>query len=789
MFRNYLKIAVRNLSTHKGFSAINITGLALGMACSLLILLWVRDERSVDAFHQNGDRLYAVYERMYINGDKDAGYGTPGPLPAELKRVLPEVEAASGFAWNTTNTFQAGDKTLKEEGNAASPDYFSMFTYPLLEGNARTALATKESIAISRTMATAFFGSPAAAIGKMLRYDDKKDLKVTAVFEDLPVTASTRFNFLINWDYGMDQAAWMADWGNAGPYTFVLLRKGTDPRQFEKKIDHFLDTYNRGQTPQFHLALSMQPYRDMYLHSHFEEDHLGGGRIEYVQLFSLVAIAILLIACINFMNLTTARSLKRAKEIGVRKVMGAARLLLIRQFIGEAILMALLSAVLALLLTAMALPAFNELTGKQIRFPSGQVSFWLLFATLALCAGVLSGSYPALFLSSFSPIRVLKGGAPAGGRAGWLRKGLVVFQFILSIVLIVSTLLISRQVRYVQRVNLGYDRQNLIYIPMEGNLLTKSDLFKTEALQHPGISDVSMISQSPTSIQNGTAGVEWEGKDPSTSPMFTQAAVGYDFTKTMGLRLAEGRDLSKDFPTDTTGYLINESAARLMGYKDPIGKPFTFWGQKGTIVGVLKDFHYLSLHTAIGPIVFRLGRTGNLFWFLVRTQPGKTAEALTSLRQLCGKLNPKFPFTYSFADLEYTKLYDGEQLVGRLSIAFAVLAILISCLGLLGLSIFSAEQRTKEISIRKVLGASVASLFSLVSSEFLVLVGIAFTLAIPLSWWAMHQWLQHFAYRTPISWWVFACSGAAAVLIALATVSYQAMRVARANPARTLRSE
>jgi len=791
MFQNYLKIALRHLSAHRGHSAINIAGLALGLTCSLLIYLWVADERGIDHFHQNGDRLYTLYTQMFFDGKKVAGYGTPGPLPTELERRLPEVEAASGFSYNSINTFRAGNKTIKEEGNAASPAFFRMFSYPLLAGSATEALAMHESIAISASMATAFWGSPAAAIGQTIRYENKKDLTVKAVYADIPATSSWHFDFLLNWDYYIHETGWMLDMGNLGPSTYVLLKKGTDPAAFARKITHFYDLYaDPNSKKETRSMLGMEPYRDVYLHGHFEEHHLSGGRIEYVELFSLVAIAILLIACINFMNLTTARSLRRAKEIGVRKVMGAVRGLLIRQFIGEAMLMSLVSAALALLLTAILLPAFNELTAKHIAFPGYNPSFWAAFLGLALLTGVLSGSYPALYLSSFSPIRVLKGATPAGGRSGLFRKVLVVFQFVLSIVLIVSTLLIARQVRYVQDVNLGYDRENLLYVPIEGDLMPKKDVFIQEALRSPGISRVSMISQSPTNIENGTINVQWEGKDPNATPMFTQAAVGYDFTRTMGLQIASGRDFSRSFPTDSDSYLINEAAAKIIGYKDLVGRSLSQWGRQGKIIGVLKDFHYMSLHTEIKPIIFRLGyRENYFFWFLVRTQPGKTREALTSLRSLCGQLNPAFPFSYLFSDEEYAKQYANEALEGKLAIVFSLLAVLISCLGLLGLSVFAAEQRTREISIRKVLGASVASLFGLVSGEFLALVGLACAMAIPLSWWAMHSWLQHFAYRTPISWWVFALAGLAAVLVALATISYQALRVARANPARTLRAE
>jgi hypothetical protein len=474
----------------------------------------------------------------------------------------------------------------------------------------------------------------------------------------------------------------------------------------------------------------------------------------------------------------------------VRKVLGAVRGLLIRQFMGEAIVLAIISALVAMILVALMLPWFNELTGKQIVLPYAQWSFWGLMLGLVLVSGVLSGSYPSLVLSAFNPVRVLKGGTlRAGPGALWFRKGLVVFQFVLSIILIISTILISRQISYVQAVNLGYDRENLVYIPIEGDLNAKIDLFRTEALQLPGISRLSVVSQPPTQVNNSTIGVYWPGKDPNAKPMFTQLAVGYDFTGTMGIRVVQGRDFSRDYPTDSSGYILNQAAVAKIGYKDPIGQPLKFWGREGRIVGVVEDFHFQSLHDAVKPIILRLADTSNWGIFLVRIQAGKTPQALAGLEQLCKTLNPRFPFTYQFSSAEYTKLYKSEELVGRLSIIFAALAIVISCLGLLGLSIFTAVQRTKEIGIRKVLGADLFNLFNLLSREFIVLVGVAFLIAGPLAWWAMHQWLQHFAYRTPISWWIFAVSGVLAIAIALATVCTQAIRTASTSPVKSLRTE
>lgn len=790
MFKNYLKTALRNLLKNKAFSLINIMGLSLGLACSLLIILWVNDEYKVDAFHKNGHRLYSVYEKQFRDGKVNAFHGGPGIMADEMKRVLPEVQYATNYAWNELKTFEVNNKIIKETGNYAGQDFFNVFTYPLLEGNAATALLTPVDIAISKKMAEDFFGSPAKAIGKTIRYQNKKDFKISAVFDNVPQNSTAQFDYILNWQTFLDGNDWAKDWTNNGPATYIVLRAGTNANTFEKKITRFLDTYNKQQTPRSYIRLGIEHYSDTYLYSHFDEKgEISGGRIQYVQLFSIVAIFILLIACINFMNLTTARSIKRAKEIGVRKVVGAARFALIVQFIGEAILIVTIAIIISLTLVLLALPKFNQLTGKQIHVPLNNTFFWLSIAGLLGITGLISGSYPALYLSSFKPVRVLKGSLKFSGNALWFRKGLVVFQFMLSIILIIGTIVINRQVKYVQTINLGYDRENLLYVPLEGELIPNYQLFKNQALQMPGIKDISRITDIPTQIDNGTGGVDWTGKDPNADIEFTQSAVGYDFSKTMHLQFVQGRDYSKDLATDSVGYIINESALKIIGYKDPIGQPLTFWKKKGTIVGVVQDFHFNSLHVPINPLVLRMGE--NMSWgtALVRTEAGKTKQALASLATICKKINPKFPFTYKFSDEEYQHLYRSEQVVSQLSAYFAFLGIFISCLGLLGLVIFSAEQRTKEIGIRKVMGASVSGIVHLLSVDFIKLILIAFVIAGPVAWFSMHKWLQNFAYHTGVSWWIFVLAGLTTIIIAFIAISFQAIKAAIANPVAALRSE
>lgn len=790
MLKNYLTTALRNLWKQKGFAAINLTGLALGMACSLLILLWVQDERGVDGFHAKGDRLFYVYEKNQMGAKLQSWHWTQGPLAEELKKDIPEVESATAIASSYSGVFSVGDKKLKEEGFAAGPDFFSMFSYPLLEGNGRAALNAPDGIAISRRMAIELFGSANAAIGKAIHYNDKKDLAVRAVYEDFGPRVSYPGEFVMSWaGYLEDGNDWAKGFAAVDNSTCILLKTGTNPAAAEAKMRHLLDKFPT-ENKKIRIELCLQRFGDRYLHSDFDSAGVPtSGRIAYVRLFGLIALFILVIACINFMNLTTARSVKRAKEIGVRKVMGAVRGLLIRQFIGEAILMACFSAALALVIVGMALPAFNLLTGKAIVLPTGEPKFWLNLGGITLLTGLLSGSYPAFYLSGFNAIRVLKAALPSGTRGDALfRKGLVVFQFTLSIVLILATILITQQINYMHNARLGYDRENLMYLPIEGEMGKELEVFQTEAAKLPGVAKLTVCSgDNPTYMGSGTLGMNWTGKDPNESVRFIHTNIGRDFLKTMKIELAAGRDFSPEYLTDSNAVILNETAVKLIGYKDPIGKTIKMYDYPLHIVGVVKDFHFQSLHDAMLPLVLL-----NSKWYstiVVRTQPGQTRVALAGLEKLSRQLNPAFPFSYKFADAQYAALYKSEEVTGRLSALFALLAISISCLGLLGLSLFTAEQRVREIGIRKVLGASVLSLFAMLSRSFLGLVGISYLIAAPLGWWAMHRWLAGFAYRTSISGWTFVVAGLLAVLVALVTVGWHTLRAAGANPVRSLRSE
>ncbi len=792
MIRNYFKIAWRNLVRNKAFSAINIGGLAWGMSCSLLIIRWVQNERSMDAFHKNGQQLYQVYEQQVFDGKQEAGYSTQGLLAEELKRVIPEIQYASATDYasapGTSSTFEAGDKVSKLNGLFAGADFFTMFSYPLLQGQARTALDRPASIVISRKMAELFFGNPEKAIGKAIRFENKTDLQVTAVFENMPAASSIQADFFRSWVDYVNENDWVHNWSNTSPNSFVQLRAGADPEKVKTTIRDFIYRYQQRQAT-FQVALGLQRYPEKYLQSNFKNGIPTGGRIEYVRLFTWLAVFIVLIACINFMNLATARSAKRAKEVGLRKVIGAARASLIFQFIGEALLLCLFSVLMAVVLTVLLLPAFNGLTGKQLTVPVTSPLFWMAILALVLVTGFVAGSYPALFLSSLKPVQVLKSGLQFTRGAVFFRKSLVVFQFTLSIVLVVGMMVIYRQMNYIQTRNLGYDRENLVYIPIEGELIGRFGLFKEEAVNLPGILSISKMRNSPTIIEHHNGSISWPGKDPNTVARFADAIVGYDFVKTMKLGLQEGRDFSRDFGSDSADFILNETAVKKIGFEHPIGQTVMWGNHSGKIIGVLKDFHFSSMHEAIEPLIIHLDEKWSWGTILVRTEAGKTKEALAGLQTLCKSINPKFPFTYQFSDQEFMRLYKSETVVSKLADIFAFLAIFISCLGLFGLATFTAAQRTKEIGVRKVLGASVPTIIAMLSNSFLKLVGIAMLIGFPLSAWLMNQWLQNFAYKTTIEWWIFALAGLLAIGITLLTVGFQSIKAAVSNPVQSLRTE
>ncbi|MGG7661794.1 ABC transporter permease [Dyadobacter sp. BHUBP1] len=783
MLRNYFNIAIRSLLKNKLFSFINIFGLALGMACSLLIWLWVKDELSFNRFYPGIADIYYVRSAYNEHGQTGVSDVTPSPWQETLEKNVTDVRAVTKITFERELLVQVGEKSTKETGIYASSSFFKVFQTPFIEGSASKAIERPTSIAISRKMAEKYFGK-SSAVGKALRLNNTSDMIVSAVFEDIPHNSSVRFNWIVN--FKAQEADWMKWWGNSSFKTYALLAPGADPAKVEKVMRQVI---KKAAPPQLTSFPLLQKMADTYLYTEYANLKPSGGRIEYVRIFSVVAVFILLIACVNFMNLATARSLKRAREVGVRKVVGAEKRFLVMQFLGESLIVSTLASILATFLVLLVLPVFNKIVLKNIELHWNDPFLWSSIIGLTLITGIVAGSYPALYLSAMQPVRILKGKMTFSNSSLHLRKGLVVFQFSLSIFLIVGTLVIGNQMNYIQNKRLGLDKENIVYIPLEGELNNRLEPFRQEILASPTVSAATTVGEIPTNIYGNSGDLDWTGRDPDTDNTVFATYVGYDFTKTMNIRMAAGRDFSKEFAADTTNYIINEAAARLMKMQDPVGKQVKFWMGKGTIVGVMKDFHITSLHTAIKPLILVHYKGLNTEHMMIRIKAGETSRALAHIEQVTHAFNPNYPFTYHFLDESFEKMYRSELIVGVLIRYFGIMAIVISCLGLLGLAAFTAEQRTKEIGIRKVLGANVASVVTLLSRDFIKLVLIAIMLATPPSWYVMDRWLSDFAYRTELSWQIFLLAGLIATGIALLTVSFQSIKAALTDPVQSLKTE
>ncbi len=780
-------MAYRNLMRHKVFSLINILGLALGMTCSILILLWVKDEVSFNRFHADIDNLYRIMEvQHYPGGDDLTVDATPGPLAEALEAELPEVKhAVRSTTWDWKQLFSYQDKVLKVNGRYADPEFFEVFSFSLLYGDATQVLKQPNSVVISETVARQFFDSPAEAMGKVFKINNDKSYKVTGVVQDVPKNSSMQFDYVMPVQDWINSPGneWLKEWGSNALRTFVQLQPGTDIVSLNKKIKSFHQSHVKDSKTE----IFVQAVGDMYLYSDFRNGKVGGGQIEYVRLFIIVAVFILVIACINFMNLATARSAKRAKEVGVRKAIGASRPALIRQFMVESLLVAFLALFVAVNLVGILLPHFNDLTGKYIELNLADPQFIFLLLGVAILTGVISGSYPAFFLSSFDPAVVLKGTVKLNRNVAVFRKGLVVFQFILSALLIISTLVVYLQLHYIRTKNIGLNRENLVYVPIEGEMNNRYEVIKRELLNTPGVLAVTAANQNPLMVGNSTGSINWNGKDPNADILFSVMTVDYDFLKTMGIALKEGRDFSREYGTDTAAFIVNEEAARLMQLKEPVGE-WVEWGNKGHIIGVMKNFYSTSIHIPMQPLILRLQPKDENTLF-ARVAGGRTPETMATIERILKRQNPAFPFEYHFMDDDYERMYKSEAIMGALTRYFAFIAIFISCMGLFGLALFTAEQRTKEIGIRKVLGASVASIVLMLSKDFLKLVLIANAIALPLGWYFMSSWLNDYADRTELSWWIFAAAFVATFLIAMLTLSFHAIKTAVATPVSSLRTE
>ncbi len=785
MIKNYLKVALRNISRHKAYSFINITGLAIGMACCILILLWVQDELSFDRFHENAGDIYRVIQDINFADHSTTWAITQGPMGPSLRDDFPEIADMVRFTRRGMR-LSHGDKAFDEVLGMADESIFDVFTFPLLRGDPATALAEPLSVILTEEMAQKYFGDQ-DPMGRVLNADGRFDFKVTGILQEVPRNSHIRFDFMVPFVFGRELNYTVDNWGNSQFTTYVRLQGSLKAGDVLPKISRYLDDK---PTIEKDAALNLQPLTRIHLHSHYEFD-FASGDATYVAIFSLVAFFILLIACINFMNLTTARSANRAREVGMRKVAGAHRSDLIRQFFGESMLLACIAFLVALGLVWLFLGPFNSLAAKELSLGlSTSVWLWLGLLGIALATGFISGAYPALFLSSFQPARVLKGTVQSGARSSAFRKILVVFQFSLTILLIISSLVVYRQLDFMRNKKLGYDKEHLVYLSMRGQIREQFDAVKQELLSRPDILAVTASANVPTygySFSNSLW--RWEGQDPDQEILMRAGFVDEDFFKTMGIELIAGRGLSREFSTDKdTAVAVNEAAVRAMGMADPVGQRLTLGENNLTIRGMVKDYHFRSLRQEIDPLILIYNPSQCQVLFM-RLRGDDLPASLAHIEGVWNTFAPGFDFRYRFMDEALDMLYRAEQRTGTLFRIFTLLAVVISCLGLFGLASYLAEHRTKEIGIRKVLGATVSRIVILLSQEFTRWVLVANVLAWPVAYYAMRRWLQGFAYRIPIPWWVFGVSALLALAIALLTVSYQSIRAAISDPVDALKYE
>ncbi|HEY5462178.1 MAG TPA: ABC transporter permease [Hanamia sp.] len=805
MLKNYFKIALRNLWKNKGFSALNIIGLATGLAVCLLIVLYVKDELSYDKFNVNANRIYRLDADIYFNNTEADMATAPDPLPTAMVRDYPEVEQMVRVNEQGDILIKKNNQNIQDHHSAfVDSTFFKVFTFPMIAGNPNTALDEPNSIVIDETTAKKYFNST-DVVGKTLYVDNSTNCKITGVIKDMPKQSSFHFSFLR--PRGKANTSWLSNNGTC----FIMVRPGVSRQKLQHDVDATVNNYlSKELESQLHISLSdlknkgnhfiyhLMPLTDIHLHSDKGYELEPTGDITYVYIFSAIALLILLIACVNFMNLSTARSANRAKEVGIRKVAGSLRSNLIIQFLTESVLISFISLLLAILMAAILLPLFNQLAHKQM-YVSTLFSTWLLPVMIALVflVGCVAGSYPAFYLSSFQPIDVLKGKVAKGFKSSWLRNGLVIFQFSISIMLIIGTIVIYNQLDYIRSRKIGYDRDQVLVLHNAYNLNNNIKTFRNELLNISGVTNATITGDLPTGTNYDNEGWFRDATfDAAKTVILTNFYVDENYIPTLGMQMEKGRNFSKDFPSDSTGIIINEAAVKVLGFKDPLKESLyrpnmnngNITGATAYhIIGVVKDFNYSSMHNKVGPLLIQEG--DNQGSIAMRTNTKNIPSLIDKVESKWNSMAPGQPFNYTFMDADFNRLYTSEQQTGKLFITFAIFAIFIGCLGLFGLVRYAAEQRTKEIGVRKVLGASVGGIVAMLSKDFAKLVLIASVIAFPVAWWAMNKWLQSFAYRIHISWWIFVIAGLTAILIALITVSFQAIKAAIANPVKSLRSE
>jgi ABC-type antimicrobial peptide transport system permease subunit len=794
MIKNYLKIAIRNLTRHKGHTFINIAGLSVGMAVAMLIGLWVHDELSFNKYYKNYDRIAQVMQNQSNNGEVQTMPNEPLPLGMELRKSYGSdfkyVTMATGAG---THTLAFDDKVLLQRGVYFEPQALDMFSIKMLKGGG-AVFNDPNSIILSESAAKAYFGDE-DPVNKIMKLDNKSVVKITGVYEDQPANSTlTNASFFCPWQLFVNSNPWMeglkTEWGRSAFLCYAQIADNADMNKVSAKIKN-VKLNNASKDEATHKPeLFLYPMSKWHLYTDFKNGVSAGGAIQYVWLFGIIGIFVLLLACINFMNLSTARSEKRAKEVGIRKAVGSLRGQLILQFLTESVSIAVISFIMAVCLVQVSLPYFNQVAGKQLEILWHNNLFWLVCAGFTIITGLLAGSYPAFYLSSFKAVKVLKGTFKAGRFSAVPRRALIVVQFTVSVVLIIGTIIVFRQIRFAQERAIGYNKDNLISLSTFGPDIHKNfGVIKDELSKTGAVTQMAQAGSPTTSISSFSGGLDWKGKDPNLAVVFPTIDISYDYGKTIGWQFKSGRDFAKVFATDSSGFIINEAAVKYMGLKNPVGETIKWNGQPYHVVGVVKDLIMDSPYQPVQPSIFHLNNDASRIVFMKVNAAAGTGQSLEKIESVLKKYSPAQPFNYQFVDEDYAQKFGSEKRTGQLASSFAVLAIFISCLGLFGMASFVAEQRTGEIGIRKVLGASVGVLWRLLSAEFVLLVLLSLFIAMPVAWYFMHKWLQQYEYRAQISWWIFALAGAGAFAITLITVSLHTLKAAMANPVKSLRSE
>ena len=809
MFKNFLRTTLRNILRNKGYTSLNIFGLAIGIACAGFIFLWVEDEVNFDSNNVNKERIFLVKTNDQVDDGVFTHSSTTGPMAPAMQSTLPGIENTCRTTEDGTSfLFTIGNKAVNASGKYVEPSFFNIFTLPFVQGNAGSAFSQLHSIVLTQQTARKFFGDEQDVIGKTVRMDNKQDYVVSGVLKDLPENSTLQFEWLAPFKVWYDENPWAAKWGNFGLTTYVELEPGADANAINKKLlNPFYDfTTQKVEKDKSSVHVFLFGMNNWHLHDDFENGKLtGSGRILYVRLFSIIAWIILLIACINFMNLATAGSEKRSKEIGVRKVLGSGKKRLIVQFISEAIFMSFLAAVVAVILMSILLPAFNTLVQKNLSLGLTNPQHFIALSLLTLLCGLVAGSYPSFYLSSFNPVFVLKGIKLKTGSASIIRKGLVITQFAVSIVLIISTIVIYQQIQHIKSRDLGYNKDNLVQIDAQGDIVKDFPAIKQDLMNTGFVKNVTLADHNTLGGGNNTTAISWQGKDPNSNIVISQRLVSQEFMSTTGMHIVEGRDFQpadeiefgdNHMPKDSNqnfNVLVTQSMEKLLGKGSAIGKTMQRPFNNGTfhlrVTGVVRDYVYGDMYGQSAPVIFYdIPGAASLLYVKVTPQ-GDPENALAKIAAVMKKDNPAYPFDYKFVDDQFNQMFLSEMLISKLSRVFAALAIIISCLGLFGLAAYTAERRTKEIGVRKVLGASVTGITALLSKDFLKLIAISCLVAFPVSWWAMNDWLKNYQYRIEISWWIFLAAGISAMVIALVTISFQSIKAAMANPVKSLRSE